>query len=49
MLAGDSADAYNDIDHPNRVVPIETDLVFEQGDVILPPHSLSIVELTLKK
>lgn len=45
VLAGDSPDAYNDVEHPNRVVPQETRLTFEQGVVGLPPHSLTIVKI----
>ena len=47
VLTADSAEAYNDIDHPDRVAPIETELFFEQGEVDLPPHSLSFIELNL--
>jgi len=49
VLTGDSPDAFNDIEHPNRVTPQKTELVFDEGAVSLPPHSLSIVELSLKK
>ena len=49
MLTGDSPDAYNDIDDPNRVAPRETELTFQQGAVSLPPHSLCIVEVLLRK
>ena len=44
ILTGETADSYNDIDHPDRVVPAETELVFKDGKVTLPPHSLCIVE-----
>jgi alpha-N-arabinofuranosidase len=47
VLAGDSPDSYNDIEHPERVVPRRTTLVFANGVVHLPPHSLSIVRLTM--
>jgi len=43
ILAGDSPDAYNDVERPSRVVPIETRLLFEKGVVKLAPHSLTIV------
>ena len=49
LLKGDSPDAYNDIEHPRRVVPRATELIFEDGTVSLPPHSLVIVELPLAK
>ena len=49
LLTGDSPDAYNDIEHPHRVAPRETTLTFKDGAVTLPPHSLCIVEVPLKK
>ncbi len=49
MLTGDSPDAYNDIDDPNRVARKEIELTFQQGAVSLPPHSLCIVEVLLRK
>jgi alpha-N-arabinofuranosidase len=45
VLAGDSPDAYNDIEHPNRVAPQRTKLRFTNGVANLPPHSLTIVEV----
>jgi len=45
VLAGESADSFNDIDHPNRVAPVKTQLTFSQGVATLPPHSLTIVKL----
>jgi alpha-N-arabinofuranosidase len=47
VLAGDSPDSYNDIENPNRVVPKKTKLTFTKGSVNLPPHSLTIVKVTL--
>ena len=47
VLAGESPDSYNDIEHPERVVPRRTTPAFANGVVHLPPHSLSIVRLTL--
>jgi alpha-N-arabinofuranosidase len=43
VLAGDSTDAYNDIDHPDRVVPERRELTFKEGCCYLPAHSLTIV------
>jgi len=43
ILAGDSPDAYNDVAHPDRVVPEKTQLTFKNGTVDLPPHSLTIL------
>lgn len=45
LLAGDSPDAFNDIDHPNRVAPREVELTFRNGIAKLPPHSLMIVHV----
>jgi len=49
VLTGDSPDAYNNIEHPDRVVPRKTKLVFVKGVVSLPPHSLTIVKTRLKQ
>jgi alpha-L-arabinofuranosidase len=49
VLTGDSADSYNDIEHPFRVAPKETELTFKNGAISLPPHSLVIVEVLLEK
>lgn len=43
LLAGDSPEAYNDLQHPDRVTPQRTQLTFEKGIVRLPPHSLTII------
>ncbi len=45
ILDGDSPDAFNDIEHPSRVVPEKTQLTFQNGIVRLPPHSLSIIRI----
>jgi alpha-N-arabinofuranosidase len=47
VLEGDSPDAYNDIQRPNRVVPKSTKLGFTKGVVNLPPHSLTIIKVNL--
>lgn len=44
QLAGDSAEAFNDIDQPNRVAPRQLKLSFANGVATLPPHSLTIVK-----
>ena len=49
VLAGDSTDSYNDIEHPDRVVPEKIELAFEAGVCNLPPHSLTIVEVSRKR
>jgi alpha-L-arabinofuranosidase len=45
VLQGDSPEAFNDVERPNRVVPEETRVQFERGVVQLPAHSLVIVEV----
>ena len=45
VLAGDSPEAFNDIEHPDRVVPGNTKVEFKKGVVNLPPHSLTIVRI----
>jgi hypothetical protein len=40
-----SPDAYNDVEHPNRVVPEQRKLTFGQGESNLPAHSLTIVKV----
>ena len=49
ILTGDSPDAYNDIEHPDRVVPKKMQLTFKDGVVDLPPHSLTIVTVSFEK
>ncbi len=45
ILAGDSPDAFNDIEDPDRVAPEKKRLTFQGGVVELPPHSLAIVDV----
>jgi alpha-N-arabinofuranosidase len=45
ILAGDGPESFNDVSHPDRVVPVKRTLVFVAGQVRLPPHSLSIVKV----
>jgi len=47
VLEGDSPEAYNDIEHPRRVQPRKTRLPFVNGAAHLPPHSLTIVQISL--
>ena len=46
VLAGDSADAFNDIEHPNRVAPEKKKVTLTDGVAELPPHSLTILKWT---
>ncbi len=48
VLAGDSSEAFNDVEHPQRVVPEGKKVTFAQGVVNLPPHSLTIVHVATK-
>ncbi|MGL1893845.1 MAG: hypothetical protein OCD02_19565 [Spirochaetaceae bacterium] len=49
ILTGASVDDYNDIETPDRVVPVKIELTFKQGTTDLPPHSLTIAEITMNK
>jgi alpha-N-arabinofuranosidase len=46
ILQGDSPDAYNDIENQERVKPEVGKFSLKKGVVILPPHSLIIINLT---
>ena len=35
-----------EVEHPNRVAPERPRITFNQGAVILPPHSLTLVKFT---
>jgi len=45
VLSGDSPDAFNDVDRPNRVVPQTATLRWTDGVGQLPPHSLVVLEV----
>jgi alpha-N-arabinofuranosidase len=45
VLAGDSPEAYNDLDRPDRVRPEAVELTSEAGRVTLAPHSVTILEV----
>jgi len=47
ILTGDSENAYNDIDNPNRVVPVNVNLAVEDGWILLKPHSVYIIRFSL--
>ena len=47
VLRGDSTDAYNDIEQPDRVAPERTQLTFKNGVAALQPHSLTVVKVAL--
>jgi len=43
VLDGDSPDAYNDIECPDRVAPLETEVICNNGEVDLSPHSVTVI------
>lgn len=45
ILTGASANDYNDIIRPDRVVPVKIEQTFRQSITTLPPHSLTIIEI----
>ena len=45
FLSGDSPDAYNDVERPNRVVPVAGHLKFQKGIASIPPHTLAICRI----
>jgi alpha-N-arabinofuranosidase len=45
VLCGDSPDVYNNIEYPDRVTPCETEVVFENGKVDVPPHSIMVIRM----
>jgi alpha-N-arabinofuranosidase len=47
VLAGDSPDAYNDVDSPDRVAPLPQALEFQKGATRLPPHSLTVLQVPM--
>lgn len=47
ILSGDSPDAYNDLEKPDRVVPVVKELSVNDGMVLLPAHSLVILQLKM--
>jgi alpha-N-arabinofuranosidase len=42
ILSGDSPDAYNDVEHPNRVVPETREVASGDATLELPPHSVAV-------
>lgn len=45
ILSGDSPDAYNDVDKPNRVMPESKQVTIKDGKVTIPAHSLMILNI----
>jgi alpha-N-arabinofuranosidase len=44
-LVGDSTDACNDVEHPQRVAPAQCEFECVQGTLRLPAHSVSVVKV----
>ena len=47
ILAGDSTEAFNDINKPDRVVPEKKQLEIKNSRVTVPAHSLTILKVRL--
>jgi alpha-L-arabinofuranosidase len=47
VLEGDSPDAYNDVEDPDRVIPQEVMVEVEDNSVLLLPHSVNIVRFSV--
>lgn len=47
ILSGDSTEAYNDIDNPDRVIPERKQMIMKNSHVMLPAHSLAIFKIEL--
>ena len=45
ILSGDSPDAFNDPDHPDRVKPEYDEIHVQAGNISLPAHSITILEI----
>jgi len=45
VLAGDSPEAFNDVEHPRRVAPEKRKITVTDGAVTLPPHSLTVLTI----
>lgn len=45
ILSGDSPDAYNSPESPDRVVPLRCAVTVQDGVVTLPPHSVTVLEV----
>jgi alpha-N-arabinofuranosidase len=48
VLAGDSPEAYNDVEHPQRVVPVKGKITARRGALTLPPHSLTMARINTR-
>lgn len=48
ILTGETPDAYNDIEAPDRVKPTVVELTFKKGVTSLPPSSLAIIDVPLE-
>jgi len=44
ILSGDSPEAYNDIECPDRVRPYEVEQTLTNGEIDLAPHSINLIQ-----
>lgn len=49
VLRGDSPEAYNDVQHPERVVPTRTRVTCAKGIIQLAPHSLTLLKVSAER
>ena len=47
VLSGKSTDSFNDIEHPNEVVPEKVSHQSASGPLLSPPHSVSVVQFSV--
>lgn len=45
ILSGDSPDAFNSVDRPDAVMPLEAPMQDEQGAYVIPPHALCMLHV----
>lgn len=45
VLSGSSPDDYNDIEHPDRVIPAKKTFVVKDSKVCIPAHSLAMIDI----
>ncbi len=45
LLTGETENAYNSIENPNCIEPVAIEQEFINGETVLPPHSLTIVQI----
>jgi len=48
VLSGEPSDSYNEVEHPDQVVPKGDQITFKNGIANLPPHSLTIIRVPIE-